>query len=137
MAENETIQSQDEEVAVLSHVDEYLKIGQDYDCSDIHLATNAMPTWRRYGTLQPIWENAKVLTAEDTEKLAMGFLGEREKARLADKGDVDFAYQNSFGRFRASVVVQRLGYDICFRIINTKVRTMDELGLPETIKPLT
>ena len=137
MSENETIQSQDEEVAVLSHVDEYLKIGQDYDCSDIHLATNAMPTWRRYGTLQPIWENAKVLTAEDTEKLAMSFLGEREKARLADKGDVDFAYQNSFGRFRASVVVQRLGYDICFRIINTKVRSMDELGLPETIKPLT
>ena len=69
MAENETIQSQDEELADLSHVDEYLKIGQDYDCSDIHLATNAMPTWRRYGTLQPIWENAKVLTAEDTEKL--------------------------------------------------------------------
>ncbi|MEC8691839.1 MAG: PilT/PilU family type 4a pilus ATPase, partial [Verrucomicrobiota bacterium] len=137
MAENETIQSQGEEVAVLSHVDDYLKIGQDYDCSDIHIATNAQPTWRRYGTLQPIWENGAVLTAEDTEKLAMGFLGEKEKARLKETGDVDFAYQNSFGRFRASVVVQRLGYDICFRIINTKVRTMEELGLPDSIKPLT
>lgn len=137
MAENETIQSQGEEVAVLSHVDDYLKIGQDYDCSDIHIATNAQPTWRRYGTLQPIWENGAVLTAEDTEKLAMGFLTEKEKARLKKTGDVDFAYQNSFGRFRASVVVQRLGYDICFRIINTKVRTMEELGLPDSIKPLT
>ena len=85
MAENETIQSQGEEVAVLSHVDDYLKIGQDYDCSDIHIATNAQPTWRRYGTLQPIWENGEVLTAEDTEKLAMGFLTEREKARLKIK----------------------------------------------------
>ena len=137
MAENETIHSQGEEVAVLSHVDDYLKIGQDYDCSDIHIATNAQPTWRRYGTLQPIWENGAVLTAEDTEKLAMGFLGDKEKARLKETGDVDFAYQNSFGRFRASVVVQRLGYDICFRIINTKVRTMEELGLPDSIKPLT
>ena len=137
MAENETIHSQGEEVAVLSHVDDYLKIGQDYDCSDIQIATNAQPTWRRYGTLQPIWENGAVLTAEDTEKLAMGFLGDKEKARLKETGDVDFAYQNSFGRFRASVVVQRLGYDICFRIINTKVRTMEELGLPDSIKPLT
>ena len=137
MAENDTIQSQDEIVATLSHVDEYLKIGQEYDCSDIHLATNAKPTWRRYGTLQSIWENGATLTAADTERLVFGFLGEKEKARLADKGDVDFAYQNSFGRFRASVVVQRLGYDLCFRIINTNVRTMDELGLPESIKPLT
>ena len=121
MAENDTIQSQDEVVATLSHVDEYLKIGQEYDCSDIHLATNAKPTWRRYGTLQSIWENGATLTAADTERLAFGFIGEKETARLADKGDVDFAYQNSFGRFRASVVVQRLGYDICYRIINTNL----------------
>ncbi|MBA72321.1 MAG: type IV pili twitching motility protein PilT [Verrucomicrobiales bacterium] len=137
MAENSTTQSQEQEVEILSHVDEYLKIGQEYDCSDIHLATNAKPTWRRYGTLQEIWENAAVLSSEDTERLAMGFLGEKEKARLAERGDVDFAYQNNFGRFRASVVSQRLGYDICFRIINTKLRTMEELGLPESIKPLT
>ena len=121
MAENETIQSQGEEVAVLSHVDDYLKIGQDYDCSDIHIATNAQPTWRRYGTLQPIWENGAVLTALRTPKnWPWVSLTEKEKARLKKTGDVDFAYQNSFGRFRASVVVQRLGYDICFRIINTK-----------------
>ena len=137
MAENSTIQSQEQEVEVLSHVDEYLKIGQEYDCSDIHLATNAKPTWRRYGTLQAIWEDAAVLGPEDTERLAMGFLGEKEKQRLAERGDVDFAYQNSFGRFRASVVLQRLGYDLCFRIISTNLRTMDELGLPESIKPLT
>ena len=66
--------SQAETVSVLAHVDEYLSLGQQYDCSDIHLATNAKPTWRRYGTLQPIWENGEVLTAADTERLAMGFL---------------------------------------------------------------
>ena len=32
---------------------------------------------------------------------------------------------------------QRLGIDIVFRIINTQVRTMDELGLPESLKLLT
>ncbi|MGI9240540.1 MAG: type IV pilus twitching motility protein PilT [Verrucomicrobiales bacterium] len=127
----------EEQVKFLDHVDEYLRIGQEYDCSDVHLATNAQPIWRRFGTLQPIWGNAEKLTAEHCEKLVKGFLQEKEMARLEERGDIDFAYANDFGRFRASVVRQRLGYDITFRIINTNVRTLDELGLPETLKPLT
>jgi len=127
----------DDKAPLLPHVDDYLKIGQEYDCSDIHLATNSQPTWRRYGVLQPIWENSDKLSAENVENLVKGFLGEKEMDRLKERGDVDFAYANELGRFRASVVSQRLGYDITFRIINTKVRTLDELGLPDTLKPLT
>lgn len=41
---------------ILPHVDGYLKLGQDFDCSDIHLAVNSRPTWRRFGQLLPIWE---------------------------------------------------------------------------------
>jgi twitching motility protein PilT len=54
-----------------------------------------------------------------------------------ERGDADFAYANSFGRFRASVIRQRLGIDLVFRVIKTQVRTMDELGLPEHLKLLT
>ena len=103
---------------ILPHVDGYLKLGQDYDCSDIHLAVNSRPTWRRFGQLLPIWEEAPNLTPQDTEVLARGFLEDPEWNRLQQRGDVDFAYANDFGRYRASVVKQRLGYDICFRIIN-------------------
>src|SRR5205814_1408344 len=39
--------------------------------------------------------------------------------------------------YRVSVVRQRLGIEIVFRVINTDVRTMDELGLPEHLKLLT
>jgi twitching motility protein PilT len=99
---------------VLAHVDEYLKIGMEYDCSDIHLPTAYPPTWRRFGTLAPIWDDHAPLTAEDTERLAMSFLGDKEKARLEERGDVDFAYANEFGRFRASVVRQRLGLELVF-----------------------
>ena len=64
-------------------------------------------------------------------------MSENELAILEDKGDVDFAYQNEVGRFRVSVVKQRLGYDMIFRIIKTEIRTMDELGLPKaTLEPL-
>jgi len=124
-------------VATLAHVDEYLKLGQEYDCSDIHLATAAAPLWRRYGQLQQIWGNAAKITAADAERLVESFLAPKELARLKERGDVDFAYATPFGRFRASVVRQRLGYDMAFRIINTSVRTMEDLLLPKSLKPLT
>jgi twitching motility protein PilT len=122
---------------LLGHVDEYLAIGQRRGASDIHLGVNAPPIWRLHGMLQPIWPGAPRLTARDTKRLADNFLSDLLQAQLAERGDADFAYANSFGRFRTSVARQRLGVDLVFRLINTKVRTMDELGLPEHLKLLT
>ena len=123
---------------VLDHVDQYLQLGRDYDCSDIHLATAYPPAWRRFGQLLPIWEDHAPLKPEETERLAQSFLTKKEWDRLQDKGDVDFAYASQNGRYRASVVKQRLGYDMVFRIINTKIRSIEDIGLPlEHIIPLT
>ena len=124
-------------VPALEHVDQYLQLGQQYDCSDVHLPTDSTPHWRRFGQLQPIWPNAATLTAADCERLAYSFLGPKERERLDQRGDVDFAYSTDFGRFRASVVRQRLGFDMAFRIISTRIRTMDEIGLPDVCRTLT
>src|SRR2546422_2900682 len=121
----------------LSHVDEYLAIGQSGGVSDIHLGVTAPPLWRLHGTLQPIWTDAPRLTSDQTLALAEGFLSSLHKTHLNERGDADFAYANAFGRYRTSVARQRLGVDLVFRIINTKVQTMDELGLPEHLKLLT
>ncbi len=119
------------------HVDDYLAVGQQAGASDIHLGVNAPPLWRMQGVLQPIWPDAARLTSDETAALAEAFLPEIQKEHLRDRGDADFAYANEFGRFRTSVVRQRLGTDLVFRIINTQVKTMDELGLPEHLKLLT
>src|SRR5882724_918212 len=121
----------------LGHVDEYLEIGQKADASDVHLAVNAQPIWRVHGTLQPIWPDAPRLTAADTAALADSFVPDVYKEELKTRGDSDFAYANKFARYRTSVVRQRLGTEIVFRVINTRIRTMDELGLPEHLKLLT
>ena len=126
-----------EEVQALPSVDAYLQIGQQYQCSDVHLAVAAKPSWRRFGVLQPIWDNGARLTAEDTERLARDLLDDKQWERMNERGDIDFAYANDFGRFRASVVRQRLGLDMAFRIIDSRVRSMDELGLPEALRVLT
>ncbi len=137
MAETTPLGPSDGEHHTLAHVDQYLHIGQESDASDIHLSVNTVPHWRRYGKLEPIWLQADTLNAEDTERLAYGFLTDPQKEQLEERGDVDFAYENPLGRFRASVVRHRLGLDLVFRIIKTKVSSMDDLGLPEILKRLT
>jgi twitching motility protein PilT len=121
----------------LAHVDDYLAVAQRAGASDVHLGVNAPPIWRLHGTLQPMWPDAPRLTSDDTLALAEGFLSDLHKTQLNERGDADFAYANESGRFRTSVVRQRLGVDLVFRIINTNVRTMDDLGLPEHLKLLT
>ncbi|MES2595258.1 MAG: type IV pilus twitching motility protein PilT [Verrucomicrobiota bacterium] len=123
-------------VPVLGSVDDYLRFCMQYDASDLHLATACQPIWRRFGTLGPIWHNGAQLTAEDTRRLAYSFLTDEKIQKLEERGDVDFAYSTDFGRFRASVIQQRLGIDITFRIISTTVRTIEELKLPDTVRTL-
>ncbi|NNC89657.1 MAG: type IV pilus twitching motility protein PilT [Akkermansiaceae bacterium] len=123
---------------VLPHVADYLRVGIEYDCSDIHLSTAYPPAWRRYGTLSPIWDDHQPLTAEDTERLTKDLLTDAQWDRLTKIGDIDFAYANEDGRFRASVVKQRLGLDLVFRIISTEIRDLATLGLPtDHLVPLT
>ena len=119
------------------HVDDYLNLGKEADASDIHLSVSSAPTCRRYGTLLPMWENAPKFTDTDTEALVRGFLDEAQWKRLQEMGDVDFAYTNASGRYRTSVVRQRLGYDLALRIITSNLRTLDELGMPNQLKLLT
>lgn len=119
------------------HVDDYLQIGKEAGASDIHLSVSTPPTIRRFGQLIPMWEGASPLSDADTEKLVWDFLPQHHKLQLDQRGDVDFAYSTDFGRFRASVVRQRLGYDLVFRVINSNIRTLDELGMPSLLKSLT
>lgn len=121
----------------ITHVDQFLQYAQTADASDVHLCSGAQPTWRRNGNLDPIFPDAEVLSEQHTRMLAENFLGAERLATLDSRGDVDFAYDGGYGRFRASVVRQRVGYDLVFRIIHAQLRTLEDLGLPSTLRSLT
>ncbi len=72
-----------------------------------------------------------VLTPEHTEALVNTFLNPQQLEVLEKSRGIDFSYEvPGLARFRANVIRQRKGLDAVFRIINTSVRTMDDLGLP-------
>lgn len=121
----------------LTHIDQFLQYAQSAEASDIHLCTGAVPHWRRFGTLSPIFPDAEPITAEQAFSLACSFLLPDQLEQIEARGDVDFAYGTDFGRFRASIVRQRVGTDLVFRLIHTSLRTLSELGLPPALKTLT
>ncbi len=119
-------------------ITELLRLGFEADASDVHLGVGAPALMRRHGTLQPLYHDGVILTPTHTDALVRTFLDANQQEVLAKKQGLDFSYQvPGLARFRANVVRQRKGHDAVFRIINTNVRTMDELGLPEQLKVLT
>ena len=115
-----------------------LQLGFDARASDVHVGVSAPPLMRKNGTLQPLYHDAAILTPENTDALVRTFLTPKQLEMLEKSQGVDFSYEvPGLCRFRSSVIRQRKGYDCVFRIINTSVRTMDELGLPEGLKVLT
>jgi twitching motility protein PilT len=119
-------------------INELLGLGFEAGASDVHLGISSPALMRRHGTLQPLYPGAEVLTPENTEALVRSFLNPMQLEALEKNKALDFSYDvPNLARFRANVVRQRKGYDAVFRIINSKVRTMDELGLPEYLKVLT
>src|SRR5260370_969434 len=97
----------------LSHVDEYLAVGQSAGASDVHLGGNAPPIWRLHGTLQPIWPAPPRLTSDQTLALADGFLSNPQKTQFNARGDADFAYANKFAPSRSSVARRSRRSDGC------------------------
>ena len=119
-------------------ITELLRLGFEAEASDVHIGVGAPALMRRHGTLQPLYHDAVVLTPEHTDALILTFLNPTQQEMLEKNKGLDFSYYvPGLARFRANVVRQRKGHDAVFRIINTKVRTMDELGLPEQLKVLT
>lgn len=120
-------------------VEDYLKIAKEQGASDVHIGVSATPIMRLHGTLRPLWPEAPLLEEIQTKRLLMAILNTEQRATFDKNGDVDFCYSspNGLGRFRTSIVRQRLGIDGVFRIIDNKVRTMDDLGLPANLKGLT
>ena len=128
-----------EEAQDNSAVRAYLEIAIQTGASDLHLGPDAPALIRIHGQLSPLeGGGARPLSKEETEQLARSFLTPKQAAKVEEVGSIDFCYDaEGLGRFRTSVVRQRRGWESVFRVISSKIRSMDELGLPGVLKTLT
>ncbi|MFP6663286.1 MAG: PilT/PilU family type 4a pilus ATPase [Deltaproteobacteria bacterium] len=120
----------------MRQIDEILGWALERDASDIHLKIGSPPLLRRYGILAPEGKFAP-LSAEDLKDILCQLADETQRARLVAERQLDLGYGNEvLGRFRVNVYYQRGELRVAMRAIPNKVRTLEELYLPEIVTRL-
>ncbi|MBI4834598.1 MAG: type IV pilus twitching motility protein PilT [Planctomycetes bacterium] len=100
--------------------------------SDLHITKDSPPRIRVDGKLAPL-EGDK-LTAADSQKLIYGLLDPSQVARFEKNKELDFSFGiEGLGRFRTNVFMQRGAVGAVLRIIPTKIKTFEDLGLSRQV----
>jgi twitching motility protein PilT len=108
----------------------------DQDASDLHLSTGNQPLLRIHGDLVRV--DAPPLEADDLKTLVYEIAPEYKIKHFEETGDVDFGYEYpGVARYRVNFYNQRAGIGAAFRLIPSKVMTLDELGMPPVLKRFT
>jgi twitching motility protein PilT len=106
---------------------------KEQGASDLHLSTGNPPMLRINGDLVRV--DAPVLEGDDLKALVYEIAPEYKIKVFEETGDVDFGYEYpGFARYRANFFNQKNGIAAVFRLIPSKVLTLDELGLPPVLK---
>ena len=114
-------------------IDEFFQALVDNGGSDLHLSEGQPPKIRVHGDVTPIREEP--LTHEEMVELMEPICPPKLWKEYCEIGDADFAYEmNEKSRFRCNYMKQQRGYCCVFRLIPTKILTMEELNGPEQIK---
>ncbi len=105
--------------------------------SDLHLCVGHTPVLRIKRNLYHVkeWE---ILTKNDLSAFAKILLDEDKAKTFIERKDVDFSYsfENQY-RFRANAFNQMGNISFAFRLIPNRIKTLEELGLPEIFHEFT
>jgi twitching motility protein PilT len=117
-------------------IDSALRTLVEREASDLHVKVDSPPIARMHGELIPL-EGFGPLSAEDTEAAFHSIAEPRSREEFQADGEADFSYAlEGVSRFRVNVFRQRGSTSIVCRAIPFKIRSVEDLGLPEVIRGL-
>lgn len=106
--------------------------GVDIAASDIHLTVGEPPCYRFNGEIVPT--NLPPLNKNTMHLMLYDMLDDEKRQILESNKELDFAFQlGDVARFRANCFYTMKGEGAVFRVIPTKIRTFQELGLPPVL----
>ena len=98
--------------------------------SDFHLTVGRPPMLRVSGSMEPI--RYRTLSEADYVELVRPIVPERLWEEFTATGDADLSYEIAgLARFRVNLFRQQRGSGAVFRVIPTKIMTLEQLGMPE------
>jgi len=105
--------------------------------SDLHLKVGNRPLIRVDGVLRDADENAGPLYLRDTEAALRQMIPSILLPEFETHHEADFSYTApGLARFRVNAFQQRGMISLVLRLVPSSVPTIEELGLPETIRTL-
>ena len=108
---------------------------REQGASDIHISAGLPLMFRINGQLTVRTEFA--MSEEETKRMLLGILNEKQKTELENGRDADFALVISGGkRQRVNVFCQQRKICATIRILNNDIPGLDELGLPKVLDKL-
>jgi twitching motility protein PilT len=125
----------DRAVQHMRQIDKLFKEMPGRDASDLHLVATRPPMFRVSGEMTES-EHPR-LTAEAVKDLVYEMLTPAQRERIESHLDLDFAYElEGLARFRANVLHQQHGLGAVFRLIPSKILTLQDLGMPDVVRKI-
>ncbi len=117
----------------MADLDQFLQTVVSQGASDLHIAEGQPPKIRTHGDIMPI--RSEPMSHDEATRMLSEVCGSRNWEMFEQHGDLDFAYQmDEHSRFRTNYFKQSEGYAAAFRLIPTKISTLEELGIPVVVK---
>jgi twitching motility protein PilT len=119
----------------VAKLDAFFKLMADTGASDVHLVSGNPPVLRIRGDMERV--KYKVMEHEELKAMLFEICPEEKAKRFEETGDIDFAYEiPGLARYRANFFMQKNGIAAVFRQIPSKILTVEDLGLPQTVSRL-
>src|SRR6266852_5267926 len=117
----------------MQKIDRFLKLMNDRGASDFNMAVGRPPMLRAAGSMEPI--RYRVLNERDFVEMLEAVTPPHLWEEYVKDGDADFSYEiPGVARYRVNLFRQQRGGGAVFRIIPTKIMTIEQLGLPPQIR---
>ena len=114
-------------------IDAYFQKLIELGGSDLHISQGQPPKIRVHGGIRPIAD--EILDHAGMDTMMREICEPKAWEKYLKKGDLDFAYEmDENNRFRCNYFKQQQGYGAVFRIIPTKIASLEQLGVPAIIK---
>src|SRR5688572_9318730 len=117
----------------MSYINQFLAVIVEQGGSDLHIGEGQPPKMRRHGDVMPIREEP--VTREEADRMLSEICGAVSWELFEERGDLDFAYEmDERSRFRCNFLKQTNGYGAVFRLIPTRIASLEELGVPPVVR---
>jgi twitching motility protein PilT len=116
-------------------IDDFLRRAVELQASDIHLKVGQTPFMRLHSELTAT--DLPLLTADDLQRTILHVLPPHLASHYSEHHEADFSHSvEGAGRFRVNAFMSQGQPVLAFRHVKTKVPTVDDLNLPQSIKTI-